>query len=280
MGRKFKSVLGQPFGLWTVIEEKERGLNRRVKCRCKCAREEMVLVGNLRSGASTGCRSCGGFESVLGKEFGEWTVIEEKERGENRRAKCRCECGREDMVFVSDLRSGASTGCQSCKGFESVIGKEYGKLIVTAEPERGNNRKVLCDCDCGTKDFLVQLTSLRSGRTKSCGCMLSRELHEFGCIYYLLDPIFCMKVRYVGQTVKDPHERLSEHIYDGNYNKKKRDWIWSLYPYKPQLVVIEENVPINKLDEREAFHIARCLRLRQPLLNIAIPRSVSSGKYS
>lgn len=264
---KFKSVLGQPFGNWTVIEEKERGKNRRVLCRCKCKLEEMVFVHSLRSGDSTGCKSCGQFESVLGKKFGDLTVIEEKERGLHRRVKCRCKCGRIAMVQVCNLLSGHSTGCQSCKGFESVLGEKFCKLIVTAEPETGRDRHVLCDCDCGTKDFRVYLTSLKSGHTKSCGCLKHYESYDSGIIYYLLDPI-TMKVRYVGQTVRDPHKRLSEHIYDTSYNKQKQDWILSLYPYKPQPVVMEESIPLDKLDEREAFHIAKCLKRRQPLLNI------------
>lgn len=275
----FVSIFGREFGDWTVIEEKERGRNRRVKCRCKCGREEMVQVGALRGGKSNGCQSCANFESVLGREFGDWTVIEEIERcesnGVKRRAKCRCKCGWTAMVRVCDLRSGKSTCCKSCSQFESVLGRKFGKLTVAAEPERGDNRKVICDCDCGTKGFLVAFNHLQSGNTKSCGCMKHCELCETGFIYYLLDPI-SMKIRYVGQTVRDPQKRLYEHIYESKTNKQKLNWIWSLYPHKPQVIIIERNVPINKLTERENLHIKRCLRRNQPLLNICLPSEIAA----
>lgn len=210
------------------------------------------------------------FKSVLGQPFGDWTVIEEKERGHNRRAKCRCTCGREAMVRVSSLMSGTSTCCNSCKGFESAIGEIYGKLTVMTESETGKNRHVIRECDCGRKDFSVQLTSLIFGHTKSCGCMKLRESYESGFIYYLLDPI-SMKIRYVGQTVREPNKRLSEHILNIKSNLSKVRWIHSLYPYKPIIITIERNVPLDKLTERENLHIKRCLRRKQPLLNIMLP---------
>lgn len=209
------------------------------------------------------------FKSVLNLSFGDWTVIDETEIGSNRRVKCRCKCGREDMVFVNGLRRGSSTCCKSCAIFESVLGREFGKLTVTAEPERGWHRKVLCSCDCGRKDFLTYLVSLQSGCTKSCGCMKYSEFYESGIIYYLLDLI--NKVHYVGQTVQDPQRRLSYHINNHKTNKKKCDWIFSLLPYKPQILVAEANIPLAQLTERENFHINLCLRRKQPLLNIMLP---------
>ena len=51
----------------------------------------------------------------------------------------------------------------------------YGKLTVIREDKyiiRGNRplRAVLCKCDCGNK-LVVGMNSLRSGSTKSCGCI-------------------------------------------------------------------------------------------------------------
>jgi hypothetical protein len=50
-------------------------------------------------------------------------------------------------------------------------GERYGKLIILSEePKRNAARYVLCQCDCGIQTT-VQVKNLRSGMTKSCGCL-------------------------------------------------------------------------------------------------------------
>lgn len=57
-----------------------------------------------------------------------------------------------------------------------IIGDKYGRLTVLEEVEPYWNpsrtyktRKFLCKCECGNKLEIV-MSSLRSGKTKSCGC--------------------------------------------------------------------------------------------------------------
>lgn len=59
-----------------------------------------------------------------------------------------------------------------------MVGKRFGRLVVTREKpieDYPNHKRPCaawyCDCDCGTKDHLVDGTSLRAGRIKSCGCL-------------------------------------------------------------------------------------------------------------
>ena len=53
-----------------------------------------------------------------------------------------------------------------------MIGKKFGRLTVLSETKKksGHNKIWLCKCDCG-KLVEVQGDSLRSGHTKSCGCL-------------------------------------------------------------------------------------------------------------
>ena len=53
------------------------------------------------------------------------------------------------------------------KGTPTKVGDVYGKLTVL---EIINRHNVLCLCACGSK-FNTWLRSLRSGNTKSCGCL-------------------------------------------------------------------------------------------------------------
>jgi len=61
-----------------------------------------------------------------------------------------------------------------------IPGMQYGRLTVIRELERYKSpsghleRRVLCECDCG-KELAVLLGSIRSGRTKSCGCLANEH---------------------------------------------------------------------------------------------------------
>jgi len=52
-----------------------------------------------------------------------------------------------------------------------LTGNRYGRLVVISEAERvGENRRWVCKCDCGN-EVTVYGSSLKRGRTKSCGCL-------------------------------------------------------------------------------------------------------------
>lgn len=53
-----------------------------------------------------------------------------------------------------------------------ISGQKYGRLtaIKFAETDKGGHSKWLCVCECGTEK-VVYGTSLKSGVTKSCGCL-------------------------------------------------------------------------------------------------------------
>jgi len=58
---------------------------------------------------------------------------------------------------------------------KDFTGHRFGRLVVLKECEKitfpcgHKERAVSCLCDCGNKK-IVQLRSLKSGHTKSCGC--------------------------------------------------------------------------------------------------------------
>jgi hypothetical protein len=55
----------------------------------------------------------------------------------------------------------------------NLIGHKYGKLTVIKEVEQiGKERRFKCLCDCGNTTTVL-MASLRSGNTKSCGCLIS-----------------------------------------------------------------------------------------------------------
>jgi len=63
------------------------------------------------------------FISILGKRFGRLVVINEAERGPNRKVSVKCDCGQVKSVQVSNLRAGATT---SCGCFNREISTKHG----------------------------------------------------------------------------------------------------------------------------------------------------------
>lgn len=112
------------------------------------------------------------FIDLTGQRFGKLTVIQ---RVGNKGSKwlCKCDCGREKVVYGANLKQGKSTSCGYCPHFLDIKGQRFGRLVALECVERGDKTKWLCQCDCGKKKVILG-ASLRNGGTRSCGC-LSRE---------------------------------------------------------------------------------------------------------
>lgn len=58
--------------------------------------------------------------------------------------------------------------------YKDISGNRYGRLVVVEKKGKTKKRMItwLCLCDCGKKK-IISGYSLRSGNTKSCGCLLA-----------------------------------------------------------------------------------------------------------
>lgn len=65
--------------------------------------------------------------------------------------------------------------------FIDLTGQRFGLLTAINRMGRDNNNSVvwLCKCDCG-KEVTVRSYSLRSGNTKSCGCLMLSSSSRLG----------------------------------------------------------------------------------------------------
>lgn len=70
--------------------------------------------------------------------------------------------------------------------YTNRIGHKYGRLTVVRFGGRNEQsikqRTVLwyCDCDCGTKNYLVNARNLHNNRVRSCGCLLIEQSRKAG----------------------------------------------------------------------------------------------------
>lgn len=62
-----------------------------------------------------------------------------------------------------------------------MIGRRFGMLTVIDEDAIRKNHTIcwICKCDCGSITQPIRGTALRSGNTKSCGCLYSKH-HQSG----------------------------------------------------------------------------------------------------
>ena len=65
---------------------------------------------------------------------------------------------------------------------DNMIGKIFGQLTVLERDyssHKDNNKYYKCQCSCG-KICIVRGNSLRTGHTKSCGCLQKKKASEIG----------------------------------------------------------------------------------------------------
>ena len=130
----------------------------------------------------------GRFIDITNQKFGYLTALYRlpSEKGKPIKWHCKCDCGNEVDVYGTMLRNGNTKSC-GCyqrqraresniqRGGGDLVGQKYGRLIVIKEvPSKSKgekkNRYFLCKCECGNQ-IEVSANHLRSGHTKSCGCL-------------------------------------------------------------------------------------------------------------
>lgn len=141
----------------------------------------------------------GQLKDLTGQKFGKLTVLRRTEDKQCGRPMwlCQCECGNQTVVSSTRLllpNGTRSCGClrhQPSGRLMDLTGKVFGHLTVLHRDESvsGGKAKWICRCTCGNT-VSVFSDSLRSGRTKSCGCRstpLKYDLtgQEFGYLLVL-----------------------------------------------------------------------------------------------
>ena len=145
---------------------------------------------------------------MIGKRFGKLLVLSEAGRDKHRNILwlCRCDCGKEKIISGSSLRSGLTKSCGCLarqpkskemkkkmskrmsgennpmfgkKGIViDILNKRFGRLLVLRQVGKKYGRPAwFCVCDCGNTKIIAG-AQLRSGNTKSCGCLHKEKVIE------------------------------------------------------------------------------------------------------
>lgn len=119
--RQWPSLIGQKFGMLTVVGQAESSAagSRRWLCRCDCGRETVVLGSNLTRGTTVSC-GCRKYKDLAGQKIGRLTVLERSDqwatRGSRRRQlwKCLCDCGEITYKATDTLTNPDISMCRAC----------------------------------------------------------------------------------------------------------------------------------------------------------------------
>lgn len=195
-------LTGQKFGRLTVIERDYSKKNRTYwLCQCECGNKKIVESCNLRKGLT---KSCGCLQKerssevnlidLTGRNFGRLTVLKRDIKNTKNGAVlwiCQCECGNIISTTGNHLnqKHTQSCGClQKERTSEALLkdltGQKFGKLtVLERDIDKKDKEKVYwkCQCDCGN---IVSIMSgqLKSGKTMSCGCLVSKGEYYVGNI--------------------------------------------------------------------------------------------------
>lgn len=160
-----------------------------------------------------------------GNQYGYLTVLYRAPNKNGRTSwHCRCKCGNECDVLATNLRKGLvkSCGCykkekaiENCekmteKNIINEIGNRYGLLTVIEQvPNTKKYRGAMwkCKCDCGN---IIETTGerLRSGNTRSCGCVLSWKEKEIIDLFQKNNILFKTQYRFNDLYLTTPKNTL------------------------------------------------------------------------
>ena len=187
--RQFEDLTGKQFNrlfVNSLVGKNKKGYYT-WNCTCSCGRKTVVESAKLKNGNTKSCgclqrekSGLNNYKDLTGQKFGYLTVIERDismPKGKGVYWTCRCACGNIKTLLTKDLTSGHWVTCGCGYGRDNhrlnLIGQKYGELtVVDFAGIMKNHTTWLCECSCGDK-IIVDVGRLRSGNTKSCGCIVS-----------------------------------------------------------------------------------------------------------
>lgn len=184
----------------------------------------------------------GKFIDLTGQRFGRLVVIERdfnyvyEHNIKNKNTvywKCQCDCGNFKSVDGHLLKRGITKSCgclksqlitnKNCSRSNIEVGTKFGQLTYLKDlgyrKQNSRNKKErwgLCQCSCG-RQLEVSHNNLKSGGTKSCGCVNSRG--EFIISQILQENNINFSTQYTFQDlrgIKNGLLRFDFAIFDDN----------------------------------------------------------------
>jgi hypothetical protein len=168
---KKQNLIGQKFGMLTVLERTKVDENRDVfwKCLCECGNTVKVRGRSIKNGATQSCgclvkiKGLAKAEDLTGQRFGRLVALEYIRKSNKSPSvywKCRCDCGNEKLISAKNLKCGTmSCGCYKKERVlkSRFLGKSIGAInsLIYVYKRSARNRSLEYNL---TKELFLELT--------------------------------------------------------------------------------------------------------------------------
>jgi hypothetical protein len=131
---------------------------------------------------------------ITNQRFGKLVAVRIAKKDRTNHWECHCDCGKTTVVDTRYLRSGntKSCGCLRCvPQSRDMTGRRFDRLLVVGRSSGNTKKRAFwrCKCDCGNV-CTVMGKLLRSGMTRSCGCLHIEHCHEMRVVNPFGDSAF------------------------------------------------------------------------------------------
>lgn len=244
-----KNEIGNRYGKLVVLSRGENDNNGKARwyCQCDCGNTILARGTDLRRGKTKtcGCSSIKAEQSLIGQRFGTLEVIEFTRRNDSNKLmyRCKCDCGNEIEVIGQHLKNGNTKSCgcyrkqvNTNRLTKDETDKTYGRLVVLEyDFNRDNEVWWKCRCECGNI-VSVRGADLRSGNTKSCGCVksegeariikiLTENNVKFKSQFSFSDLIYKKPLKYDFAILSEDEEIIRLIEFDGpQHTEKGNNW--------------------------------------------------------
>ncbi|MBU3186544.1 hypothetical protein [Clostridium estertheticum] len=194
------------------------------------------------------------FIDLTGKKFGCLTITKRYFKVNCKRTYWEyiCECGE-----TGNTRSDFLNKDMECFHKEDLSGKYFGRWKVLEETEKqGEHRAWICECQCSNKTVRSVLgINLKSGKTKSCGCLNKEITTTHGKSGDRLYTIYNgMKARCNNKLNRDYHN------YGARGIKVYSEWLENFMNFYNWAINngYQENLTIERIDVNGGYNPDNC----------------------
>lgn len=288
MDKRIQQTLGTKLGDFEVINYSQD--KHQYLCRCLfCGEEKFLPKNRFKYKGSITCK-CTKSGVKKGDSYFQLTA---KERDISRIGEGRvfwlweCSCGNIISAPLRDVKSGNTKSCGCLnqklrnerianlnKNLEDLSNQRFTKLLVkrlATEEEKINrpmgNRYWFCECDCGNT-HIVSTSDLKSGKVKSCGCLLS--LGEEIISKMLRDNNIPFKTQYTFPDLKGTNNHLYRFDF-AVFNENGIEYLIEfdgIQHYKENQQFGDNSESFLKIQERDRNKNMYCIKNSIPLIRI------------
>lgn len=172
---KYSHLKGVKIGYLTILDIEKSKKRVYCKCKCECGKIINIVLKEILNNTvfSCGCKLTSTDKEIIGKQYGDLTVLSANVKDGKVYYSCKCVCSNVIDLTKRQLNNKKFHKHCGCK----FIGEKYGKLVI--KKAKRINKRIMCDCKCECGNSVsVSYSNLISGHSTSCGCLSRNSQYD------------------------------------------------------------------------------------------------------